>query len=168
MSQFYSVLVIVGSFLVPTILGEHFREQFTYLTNSEDTVSIDSAGKLRSVIDLDDRDTVKRIKCSDHRISVALVDNENVSVSWSAGDLVVGSATDSCTTGSLLSDSSRSGIFAKVEIIERFQRQVELHVTRANTMELIDEADIHITVNTDVRPEVKTREKRHIRNEAYK
>lgn len=149
---------------MPTILGEHFREQFTYLTNSEDTVSIDSAGKLRSVIDLDDRDTVKRIKCSDHRISVALVDNENVSVSWSVGDLVVGSATDSCTTGSLLSDSNRSGIFAKVEIIERFQRQVELHVTRANTMELIDEADIHITVNTDVRPEVKTREKRHMSN----
>ncbi|XP_033749025.1 uncharacterized protein LOC117333712 [Pecten maximus] len=93
-----------------------------------------------------------------------MVEYENISMSWLAGDLVIGSSTPVCTTGSVLPNSDVSGIFAKVETIERFQRQVELHVTRAEALELIEEAEIHVSVNTDVRPAIRTREKRHMSN----
>ncbi|OWF46932.1 uncharacterized protein LOC110454960 [Mizuhopecten yessoensis] len=159
MGFIHLMLALTIWFLISSVHGEHFREQFTHLTDKEDTIFINSSGRVRTIIDLDDRKIVKRVKCSKHRIAVALADSENVSVSWLAGDLVIGSSTPSCTPGSVLPNSDVIGLFAKVESIERFQQHVQLHVTRAEAIELIEEADIQISVNT-----VKSREKRHMSN----
>ncbi|XP_062572080.1 uncharacterized protein LOC134234049 [Saccostrea cucullata] len=131
--------------LLGTVCGnEPFTEK--YKTTEEELgreLTVSTNGRLRKILDLDDKSIVAKTLCRDDLIKVSVVAGTSGS-QWRIGDVIVGSASLGCY---LTFTKAGDGVLVKITYIEE-KREGLLYMTveSASPLDILEEADISVHV----------------------
>ncbi|XP_062588036.1 uncharacterized protein LOC134249705 [Saccostrea cucullata] len=137
-----NLFLLLFSLLMEVRGSETFTEKYkTYEEHSGRTLTVSTHGRLRNIIDLDDKSIVAKTMCRDALIKVSLV-SMNSMKDWKIGDVVIASAVLGCR---LAYTKQGDGVLGKILDIEiKRKGLIYLKVEQASPLDILEEVDVSL------------------------